>query len=45
MKKANLERSAISKVTGHRNIQFLDDYHKADVTKTNSDSFRGSSHE
>ena len=26
MKKANLERSAIAKVTGHRNIQSLDDY-------------------
>ncbi|CAH3150789.1 unnamed protein product, partial [Porites evermanni] len=30
MKKANLERSAIAKVTGHRNIQSLDDYDEAD---------------
>ena len=30
MKKANLERSSISKVTGHRNIQSLDDYDEAD---------------
>ena len=30
MKKANLERSAIGKVTGHRNIQSLDDYDEAD---------------
>ena len=30
MKKANLERSSIAKVTGHRNIQSLDDYDEAD---------------
>ena len=30
MKKAKLERSAIAKVTGHRNIQSLDDYDEAD---------------
>lgn len=30
MKKANLERSAIAKVTGHRNIQSLNDYDEAD---------------
>ena len=30
MKKANLERSAIAKVTGHRNIQSLDDSDEAD---------------
>ena len=30
MKKANLERSSIAKVTGHRNIQCLDDYDEAD---------------
>ena len=30
MKKTNLERSAIAKVTGHRNIQSLDDYDEAD---------------
>ena len=30
MKKANLERSAIAKATGHRNIQSLDDYDEAD---------------
>ena len=42
MKKANLERSSIAKVTGHRNIQSLDDYDEANaVLKTNSDSFRG----
>ena len=29
MKKANLERSSIAKVTGHRNIQSLDDYDEA----------------
>ena len=29
MKKANLERSAIAKVTGHRNIQSLDGYDEA----------------
>ena len=29
MKKANLERSSIAKVTGHRNIQCLDDYDEA----------------
>ena len=46
MKKANLERSSIAKVTGHRNIQSLDDYDEADedeqrqlsqaISKTNS---------
>ena len=42
MKKANLERSSIAKVTGHRNIQSLDDYDEANaVLKTNSDSLRG----
>ena len=42
MKKANLERSSIAKVTGRRNIQSLDDYDEANaVLKTNSDSFRG----
>ena len=30
MKKAKLERSAIAKVTGHRNIQSLDDYDESD---------------
>ena len=30
MKKANLERSSIAKVTGHGNIQSLDDYDEAD---------------
>ena len=30
MKKANLERLSIAKVTGHRNIQSLDDYDEAD---------------
>ncbi|PFX13535.1 Protein sidekick-2 [Stylophora pistillata] len=30
MKKANLERSSIAKVTCHRNIQSLDDYDKTD---------------
>ena len=30
LKKANLERSSIAKVTGHRNIQSLDDYDEAD---------------
>ena len=30
MKKANLERSSIAKVTGHRYIQSLDDYDEAD---------------
>ena len=30
MKKANLERSSIAKVTGHRNIQSLDDYDEGD---------------
>ena len=30
MKKANLERSAIAKVTGHRNIQYSDDYDESD---------------
>ena len=30
MKQANLERSSIAKVTGHRNIQSLDDYDEAD---------------
>lgn len=30
MKKANLERAAIAKVTGHRNIQSLDDYDEGD---------------
>ena len=30
MKKANLERSAIAKVTGHRSLQSLDDYDEAD---------------
>ena len=30
MKKANLEMSAIAKVTSHRNIQSLDDYDEAD---------------
>ena len=30
MKKANLERSSIAKVTSHRNIQSLDDYDEAD---------------
>ncbi|XP_028407819.1 uncharacterized protein KIAA1958-like [Dendronephthya gigantea] len=30
LKKANLERSDIAKVTGHRNIQSLDDYDEAD---------------
>ena len=30
MMKANLERSSIAKVTGHRNIQSLDDYDEAD---------------
>ena len=30
MKKANLERSDIAKVTGHRNLQSLDDYDEAD---------------
>ena len=30
MKKANLERSAIAKVTGHRDIRSLDDYDEAD---------------
>ena len=30
MKKANLEWSSIAKVTGHRNIQSLDDYDEAD---------------
>ena len=30
MKKANLERSSIAKVTGHRNIQSFDDYDEAD---------------
>ena len=30
MKKANLERSSIAKVTCHRNIQSLDDYDEAD---------------
>ena len=29
MKKANLERSSIAKVIGHRNIQSLDDYDEA----------------
>ena len=29
MKKENLERSSIAKVTGHRNIQSLDDYDEA----------------
>ena len=30
MKKANLERSSIARVTIHRNIQSLDDYDEAD---------------
>ena len=30
MKKANLEWSSIAKVTGHRNIQSLDEYDEAD---------------
>ena len=30
VKKANVERSSIAKVTGHRNIQSLDDYDEAD---------------
>ena len=30
MKKANHERSSIAKVTGHRNVQSLDDYDEAD---------------
>ena len=30
MKKENLEWSSIAKVTGHRNIQSLDDYDEAD---------------
>ena len=30
IKKVNLERSSIAKVTGHRNIQFLDEYDEAD---------------
>ena len=30
VEKANLERSEIAKVTGHRNLQSLDDYDKAD---------------
>jgi len=42
MKKANLERSSIAKVTGHRNIQSLDDYDMKQ-TNTKSDSFRESS--
>ena len=33
MKKANLERLSIAKVTGHRNIQSLDDYKEADEHK------------
>ena len=33
MKKANLERSSIEKVTGHRHIQSLDDYNEADEDK------------
>ena len=42
MKKENLETSSIAKVTGHRNIQSLDDYDEANaVLKTNSDSLRG----
>ena len=36
MKKANLERSAIAKVTGHRNIQSLDDYDEADEVEQRS---------
>ena len=36
MKKANLERSAIAKVTGHRNLQSLDDYDEADEIEQRS---------
>ena len=36
MKKASLERSAIAKVTGHRNIQSLDDYEEADEVERRS---------
>ena len=36
MKKANLERSATAKVTGHRNPQSLDDYDEADNVQQRS---------
>jgi hypothetical protein len=38
-KKSNLERYAIAKVTGHRNIQSLDDYDEA--ARSSSEVFRG----
>ena len=36
MRKANLERSPIAKVTGHRNLQSLDDYDEAGEIKQRS---------
>ena len=33
LKKANIERSDIIKVTGHRSVQSLDDYDEADVVE------------
>ena len=36
MKKANLERSTIAKVSGHRNLQSLNDYDEADEVEQQS---------
>ena len=44
MKKANLERSAIAKVTGHRNIQSLDDYDEADEDEQRQPSHERTAH-
>jgi len=40
LKKANVERSGIVKVTEHKNIQSLNDYDEANEDETNSGSFR-----